>query len=57
MAGRLARNRAGVKMTYSKTTPKSLAKVVISNIGKEVNYAIIPTDGAQKAAQLINQLL
>jgi len=57
MAGRLARHRAGVKMTYSKTTPKSLAKVVISNIGKEVNYAIIPTDGAQKAAQLINQLL
>ena len=57
VAGRLARHRAGVKMTYSKTTPKSLAKVVISNIGKEVNYAIIPTDGAQKAAQLINQLL
>ena len=57
MAGGLAWHGAVFKFTYTKTTPKSLAKVVISNIGKEVNYAIIPTDGAQKAAQLINQLL
>lgn len=57
VAGRLARHRAGVKMTFSKTTPSSLAKQVISNLGKEVNYASIPTDGAQKAVQLIKQLL
>jgi len=35
----------------------SLAEKVISNLGKKVTYAPIPTDGAQKAAQLISQLL
>ena len=57
VANRLARHQAGVKMTYSKTTPQSLAEKVISNIGKKVTYKPIPTDGAQKAAQLINKLL
>ncbi len=44
-------------MQYSQTTPEVLAENVISNIGKKVTYASIPTDGAQKAAQLINRLL
>ncbi|MBA7570186.1 UDP-N-acetylglucosamine--N-acetylmuramyl-(pentapeptide) pyrophosphoryl-undecaprenol N-acetylglucosamine transferase [subsurface metagenome] len=57
VAGRLAKHQAGIKMVYSKTTPNSLAKQVISNLGKEVNYASIPTDGAQKAVQLIKKLL
>lgn len=57
VAGRLARHQAGKKMSYSETTPQSLAEAIIAHIGKEVNYADIPTDGAQKAAQLINQLL
>jgi len=54
---KLARHQSGVKMTYSQTTPQSLAEKVISNIGKKVTYKAIPTDGAQKAAQLINKLL
>jgi len=57
VAGRLDRYKAGIKMSYSQTTPEVLAKKVISNLGKEVSYAPIPTDGAQKAAQLIGQLL
>jgi len=57
VAGALKRHGAGVNMTYSKTTPESLAEAIISNIGKEVSYAPIPADGAQKAAQLISQLL
>jgi UDP:flavonoid glycosyltransferase YjiC (YdhE family) len=57
VAGRLARQRAGIKMQYSQTSPELLAETVISNICKEVTYASIPTDGAQKAAQLINHLL
>jgi UDP:flavonoid glycosyltransferase YjiC (YdhE family) len=57
IAGRLARHRAGVKMQYSQMTSEVLAEKVISNIGKEVTYAPIPTDGAQKAARLINRLL
>jgi UDP:flavonoid glycosyltransferase YjiC (YdhE family) len=57
VAGALKRHGAGINMTYSRTTPESLAEAIISNIGKEVTYAPIPTDGAQKAAQLIGQLL
>jgi UDP-N-acetylglucosamine:LPS N-acetylglucosamine transferase len=57
IARRLARHQAGVKMLYSQTTPTSLAEKVISTLGKEVTYAPIPSDGAQRAAQLINQLL
>jgi UDP:flavonoid glycosyltransferase YjiC (YdhE family) len=53
VAGRLARHGAGVKMSYSKTSPSSLAEAVIANIGKDVDYPHIPTDGAQKAAELL----
>ena len=57
VAKHLARYHAGIKMYYSKTTPDSLAEQVISNLNKEVSYKPISTDGAKKAAQLINQLL
>ena len=57
VAMRCKRHKAGIKMMYSKTTPESLAKEVVSNIGKKVNYASIAIDGAQKAAKLIGQLL
>ena len=57
VAGRLARHQAGVRMLYSQTTPEILAEKVIANLGKEVNYPAIPVNGAQKAAQLVNQLL
>lgn len=54
---RLARHKAGVRMEYSETTPESLAKAILQNLGKEVNYLDIPTGGAQKAAKLISELL
>ena len=57
VADRCKRHNAGIKMDFSKTTPESLAKEVVENIGKEVRYANIPTDGAQKAANLINELV
>ncbi len=57
VAGRLARHQAGVKMLYSQTTPEILANKVIANLEREVNYPPIPINGAQKAAQLIIQLL
>lgn len=57
VAGRLARHQAGIKMSYSETTPAILAGKLISNIATAVSYPAIPTDGAQKAAQLISQLL
>ncbi len=57
VAGRLARHRAGIRMCYSETTPAILAERMICTLGKQVEYATIPTDGAQKAAKLICELL
>jgi UDP:flavonoid glycosyltransferase YjiC (YdhE family) len=57
VGSRLNRHQVGIKMDYSGTSPSSLAKQIISNLDKEVNYASIPTDGAQKAVQLIKKLL
>jgi hypothetical protein len=37
-------------MSYYETTTKVLVEKVIANLGKDVSYATIPTDGAQKAA-------
>ena len=57
VAERLARHQAGVRMSFSQTTPISLAQKVLSNLSKKVTYAPVPTGGAYKAAQLIRQLL
>jgi len=57
VAERLARHKAGVKMSYSQTTPELLAETVVSNLGKPVSYTPINTNGARIAAQIINQLL
>lgn len=57
VAGRLARHRAGIKMPFAQTTPQSLTEKIISNMGAEVAYASIATDGAERAAQIIGGLL
>jgi len=57
IADRLARQGAGIKMRFYETTPKSLADVIKKNIGKEATWPPIRTDGAEKAARLINQML
>ena len=44
-------------MVYSQTTPEILAERVIANLDKSVGYPPIPVQGAQKAAQLIGELL
>jgi UDP:flavonoid glycosyltransferase YjiC (YdhE family) len=54
---RQTRLKAGVKMAYSCTTPELLAEKVVENLGKEVTWAPIPVDGAQKAAHMISKLL
>jgi len=55
--GRLTRHRAGVRMEFYQTTPEDLAAVALENMGKEVDYADIPIDGAKKAARLIGEML
>ena len=57
VAQRLRRHGAGIKMSYSQTTPNTLAENAIQILGKPVSYATISTDGAQKAAKLINHML
>ncbi len=44
-------------MDFSKTTPELLAAAVLSNFGKQVNYAPFPTNGAKNAALLISQVI
>jgi predicted glycosyltransferase len=57
VASRCERYNAGVRMSYSRTTPETLAREVVNNIGRKVQYARVSTDGAQKAAKLINEFL
>jgi UDP:flavonoid glycosyltransferase YjiC (YdhE family) len=54
---RLARHRAGERLVFSQTQPSSLAERALRNLGQNVSYPPIPTDGARKAAQLIGGLL
>jgi len=54
---RQTRLKAGIKMTYSRTTPELLAEKVIENLGKGATWEPIPIDGAYKAANLISKLL
>jgi len=57
VASRCKRYNAGVRMSYSQTTPEKLAREVVNNIGREAQYSSVPTDGAQKAAKLISEFL
>jgi UDP-N-acetylglucosamine:LPS N-acetylglucosamine transferase len=56
ITARLERQGAGIRMQYSRTTPESLAKLVLSNLDQEVVYPSIPTDGAKRAANIITCL-
>jgi UDP:flavonoid glycosyltransferase YjiC (YdhE family) len=56
VAERLARHRAGQRLLYSKTTPETLAEAVVGHLEREASWPAIPTDGARRAAELINEL-
>ncbi len=53
----LNERKAGVEMKYSKTTPESLAEIIVELTGTEVNNPELPVNGAKKAAELIAPLL
>jgi predicted glycosyltransferase len=57
VAGRLARHGAGVQLEYGQTTPEQLAEAVVANIGREVSYPPVGSDGANNAAQWLCSLL
>ena len=51
------RHRAGVKMIRSKTSPETMAIAILSNLGKSMDYAKIPINGAKEAARRITESL
>jgi UDP-N-acetylglucosamine:LPS N-acetylglucosamine transferase len=53
----LTQRGAGIKLRLVKTSPELLADKMVSTIGTNVSYPDIQKDGAQKAAQLIVNLL
>lgn len=57
VAQQLSDHQAGEQLTYSETTPQTLADTVLRLLGSEPSWPPIPTDGAQRAAALIDELL
>jgi predicted glycosyltransferase len=54
---RLERYGAGVRMDYGETDPDELAEAIVTHIGKPVHYRDVETDGAQRAAEMIADLV
>jgi UDP-N-acetylglucosamine:LPS N-acetylglucosamine transferase len=57
VAHRLRRHGAGRRLDYADLTPDSLADAVAAEIGREVAYRPVTTDGAARAAALLADLL
>lgn len=57
VANRVKRQRAGVLMRFPQTTPEILAQMIKENIGKQVDYAEVPLDGARKSAEIMIRCL
>jgi len=54
---RLERHGAGRPMDYETATPAVIATAIAAEIGTDVNYLPVNTDGATRAAALIAELL
>jgi predicted glycosyltransferase len=54
---RLDAYRAGRCLDWSETGPEALAAAIVAEIGKPVDYRPVETDGAQKAARLLAELI
>ena len=54
---RLERYRAGRCMDYDSTTPADIAAAIASEIGRDVDYRPVATDGAARAAAMLASLL
>jgi predicted glycosyltransferase len=57
VAQRLARQGAGSRGLYSQSTPDTLADAIVSELGRKPTWGPIRTDGAARAAELIDRLL
>ena len=54
---RLDRYRAGRCMDYDRATPTDIATAIATEIGREVDYRPVPTNGAARAAAMLAELL
>ena len=54
---RLERYRAGRCMDFDESTPEVIAEAIAAEIGREVDYRPVETDGAARAAALLAELL
>ena len=54
---RLERYRAGRCMDYDSSTPADVAAAIASEIGRDVDYRPVATDGAARAASMLADLL
>jgi pimeloyl-ACP methyl ester carboxylesterase/predicted glycosyltransferase len=54
---RLQRHRAGRRMDYDEAPPDAIAEAIASELGRQVDYRPVTTDGAGRAASLISELL
>jgi UDP:flavonoid glycosyltransferase YjiC (YdhE family) len=57
VAHRLERYRAGRRMDFDQATSEVIAQAIAEEIGCEVDYRPVETDGARRAAQRIAELL
>ena len=54
---RLDRYRAGRRMEYDDSPPELIADAIAGEIGREVDYLPVETDGARRAAERIAEML
>jgi len=54
---RLRRYRAGRSMDYDTATPDVIAEALVQELGREVDYRAVETDGERRAAARIAELL
>ena len=54
---RLERYRAGRRMDFDDSTPESIAAAIAEEIGREVDYLPVETDGARRAAERLAEML
>jgi pimeloyl-ACP methyl ester carboxylesterase/predicted glycosyltransferase len=54
---RLERYRAGRRMDFDESTREDIADAIAAEIGREVDYLPVETDGARRAAERIAELL
>jgi UDP-N-acetylglucosamine:LPS N-acetylglucosamine transferase len=54
---RLERYRAGRRMDFDESPPELIADAIAQEIGRDVDYLPVETDGARKAAGRIAEML